>query len=84
MVFDIAIERNLHHFLSTRIAIYDILGSMPAKDILHDSVKTALLVLAVPNEVFQTLFQRKTIQRVLERYQVNLIVVDPEQERVVL
>ncbi|MBV7335009.1 XisH family protein [Chloroflexi bacterium TSY] len=57
---------------------------MPAKDILHDSVKTALLVLAVPNEVFQTLFQRKTIQRVLERYQVNLIVVDPEQERVVL
>jgi hypothetical protein len=42
-----------------------------------------LLYLAVPEDVFQTFFQRKFVQMVLEQYAVRVLVYDPTTEVIV-
>lgn len=80
----IAVEVKSFMSLSVFYEFHTALGQfLNDREVLDEYEPDRTLFLAVPTEVFQTLFQRKTIQRVLERYQVHLIVFDPE-ERIVI
>lgn len=81
----IAIEVKSFISLSAYYEFHTALGQfLNYREVLDELEPERVLFLAIPDEVYQSLFQRKTIQKVLERYQVNLIVVDPEQEIVLL
>jgi hypothetical protein len=59
---------------------------MPAKDIYHDVnalIKDYELYLAIKNSVFNTFFQSKSIQAVIQRHQINLIVFNNKKEEIV-
>jgi len=81
----IAIEIKSFMSLSVYYEFHTALGQfLNYREVLEEYEPERTLFLAVPDEVYQTLFQRKTIQRVLERYQVNLVVFDPKQEVIIL
>lgn len=80
----IAVEVKSFMSLSIFYEFHTALGQfLNYREVLDEYEPIRILFLAVPLEAYQTLFQRKTIQRVLERYQVNLIVFDPETKRIV-
>jgi len=53
------------------------------REVLDEYEPQRLLFLAVPLETYTTLFRRKMIQRVLQRYSIRLIVFDPDDEVIV-
>ena len=53
------------------------------RDFLEFSHKEYELYLAVKNTVFNTFFQRKSIQAVIKRHQINLIVFNDKKEEII-
>ena len=53
------------------------------RDFLDLSHKDYELYLAIKNSVFNTFFQRKSIQAVIQRHQMNLIVFNDKKEEIV-
>jgi XisH protein len=53
------------------------------RDFLEFSHKDYELYLAVKNAVFNTFFQRKSIQAVIKRHQINLIVFNDKKEEII-
>lgn len=52
------------------------------RDFLEFSHKDYELYLAVRNTIFNTFFQRKSIQAVIKRHQINFIVFNNKQEKI--
>jgi hypothetical protein len=53
------------------------------RDFLELSHKDYELYLAIKNSVFNTFFQRKSIQAVIQRHQMNLIIFNDKKEEIV-
>jgi hypothetical protein len=53
------------------------------RDILDLSKKHYSLYLAVKDTVFESFFQRKSVQTIVQRHQVNFIVFNDETEEIV-
>lgn len=51
---------------------------------LEEYDPSRLLYLAVPEEIYLTLFQREMVQRVLQRYHVSVIVFNPMSKEILL
>ncbi|NJK44677.1 MAG: fatty-acid oxidation protein subunit alpha [Pleurocapsa sp. SU_196_0] len=50
---------------------------------LHALELDHVLLLAVPEDVFETFFQRKFVQMVLRQYDVKVLVYDPTTEEII-
>ncbi|XZO00956.1 MAG: element excision factor XisH family protein [Microcoleus sp.] len=54
---------------------------MPAKDIFHGVVRSAL---AVPSEVYREFFLIQFIQEVIAEHRLKLLVFEPSQQEIIL
>lgn len=54
------------------------------REVLEEYDPSRLLYLAVPEEIYLTLFQREMVQRVLLRYHVSVIVFNPMSKEILL
>lgn len=81
----IAVEVKSFLSLSAFYEFHTALGQfLNYREVLDEYEPQRVLFLAVPVETYAILFQRKIIQRVLQRYNVRLIVFEPEDEEIVL
>jgi len=80
----IAVEIKSFLSLSAFYEFHTALGQfLNYREVLDEYEPQRILYLAVPIETYTTLFRRKMIQRVLLRYDVRLIIFDPENEVIV-
>jgi XisH protein len=64
---------------------------MSAKDLFHQSVRHALeedqpdrqLYLAIPFDAYRGFFSLELIRLLIQRYQISLIIYEPETEEIV-
>jgi hypothetical protein len=52
------------------------------RDFLAFSHKNYKLYLAVKNSIFDTFFQRKSIQAVIQHYQINFVIFNDKKEEI--
>ncbi|MDB9475906.1 element excision factor XisH family protein [Dolichospermum circinale CS-1225] len=57
---------------------------MPAKDLFHNTVKTALTKDGWTIDVYNEFFSRKFIQRIIGEYDLKLLIFNPDQEEIVI
>ena len=51
---------------------------------LEEEEPDRMLFLAVPSSIYDTYFETKHIEKVIDRFNLHLLIFDPELERIIL
>jgi hypothetical protein len=80
----IAVEIKTFIDVSPMFAFHVAIGQFINYQVALDQLDPSrILYLAVPEVIYQTFFQSILVQSVIEKYHINLIIYDPEQEIIV-